>query len=530
MTYSDKDLMVASQLSYFDFTPYLIKTSAGKDHKLTVKEAFEADNSFQSKLDHALETAKDGGSQVAIQKAEQDLTLYNEIKSGKSEYSSWVIKDVKDDNAHSGFYGLVIETEKNSAIVGFRGSEGQNGQFEKDWLNADFKMLNSTHMKQQDMAAKYMAEINKKFNYDQYATAGHSLGGNLSFHAAITAPKEMRGKIIRALSADGPGYSNEYLSNPAYAEGIKDMAGKMTHYQWSLVGALLHPIPGATDLSIKTNDKVYGKYDLGSLTTKHSVGFVEFDENGHVLPGKMDRFAASIGKLSKEIEDSPSGIGNALVNGIIKMISLPKKEKIKYGVALIGQIAILALTHPVAAIATVVAALTIAVIGYIDPEFYGEVLIPALLNGISSAIEMGQKLADGIQSLMSMALAAQKFTQELRSEIIAGVINVIISLSSWIYKNLNSGYRYATSHPVVKVDTNKLQDYAQRLQSINRRINSLDHQLDSLYTKVGFFDLWHLIQADLLTSESPALQRCISYLEETASSFETAERNITNRL
>jgi hypothetical protein len=66
----------------------------------------------------------------------------------------------------------------------------------------------------------------------------------------------------------------------------------------------------------------------------------------------------------------------------------------------------------------------------------------------------------------------------------------------------------------------------ERLKSINNRISSLDRRMDSLYFKVGLLDMLSLMQADLLTSENKRLARCIEYLEDTADSFERAERNI----
>jgi hypothetical protein len=47
---------------------------------------------------------------------------------------------------------------------------------------------------------------------------------------------------------------------------------------------------------------------------------------------------------------------------------------------------------------------------------------------------------------------------------------------------------------------------------------------------VGFLDLWNLIQADLLTGYSWRLNRCVNYLNQTASDFEAVETALTNQL
>lgn len=123
-----------------------------------------------------------------------------------------------------------------------------------------------------------------------------------------------------------------------------------------------------------------------------------------------------------------------------------------------------------------------------------------------------------------------EFTHEIKNALKEFVGEVVNSVSSWFKKHFNSGYKYASVHPYIKVDTYKLRSYAQRLESINRRLGQIDRRMDSLYTKVGFLDLWNLIQADLFTGESYKLRKCAAYLEETADNFETVERKIMSSL
>lgn len=106
----------------------------------------------------------------------------------------------------------------------------------------------------------------------------------------------------------------------------------------------------------------------------------------------------------------------------------------------------------------------------------------------------------------------------------------ITKAKNWYNRNLNGGYKYSNTNPQISVDTYKLRDYAQRLQSVNRRIARLDGRLEALYGKVGLLDLWNLIQADILTGYSWRLRRCISYLNETATDFEKIESDLLNNL
>lgn len=103
-------------------------------------------------------------------------------------------------------------------------------------------------------------------------------------------------------------------------------------------------------------------------------------------------------------------------------------------------------------------------------------------------------------------------------------------VKAFLDKHFNQGYKYASGNTYIKVDTGLLRSYADRLAKANNRITKLDRRMDSLYTKVGLFDLWDLLQADALTGYSWRLSRCINYLNDTANEFDSAERSISSQL
>jgi hypothetical protein len=180
-------------------------------------------------------------------------------------------------------------------------------------------------------------------------------------------------------------------------------------------------------------------------------------------------------------------------------------------------------------IATVLIAATLAVIYWINPEFFGEVLIPFILDALSFTADMVQKLIDGVTTVIAAVLEAANMAKEFINQVIAKVVEVFTEFTSWARKIFNPGYRYASSHPYIKIDTQRLSEYAQRLSTVNRRLNSLDRRMDALYSQVGLLDLWSLMQADLMTGESWRINR-INYLEETLEDFESVERKIINQL
>ncbi len=298
---SDRDMLVATQIAYYDFDPDILMAN---NYDATVRELLEQDPSIYNKLNARLND--DNLSTEERYRYESAIELYHEIVSGESEYGDWKIKAVKDDNSSSGFYGCLIETGSEEAIIGFRGSESNNyNQVYKDWVVADFGLLNNDETRQQQVAEEFMEEINERFDYSSYYITGHSLGGNLSFHAAITAPEDMKEKIVQSYNMDGPGFSQRYLDE--HREEIEDCDGMLTHYQWSIVGGLLNQPSNAVDRVVKVKD-VDGS---GAISTqRHDTSFVEFDENGNVMDGDKDALNQIMDPISKFIDSRVYGFEN----------------------------------------------------------------------------------------------------------------------------------------------------------------------------------------------------------------------------
>lgn len=137
---------------------------------------------------------------------------------------------------------------------------------------------------------------------------------------------------------------------------------------------------------------------------------------------------------------------------------------------------------------------------------------------------------DAYHKLMKFLEPKWELAKKLTKYVLDCFETAINNLKNWFNNNFNPGYKYAASHPSIKVDTINLRNYAGRLRKVNQRLGALDLMLDSLYLRAGLSDLWTLMQADLLTGESWTINRIIAYLEDTAANFETAERNISSHI
>lgn len=338
--YTDKDMQVVTQLAYIDFE-YLLEQykKYNNDECPTIGELI--DNNYDEIFNQYMEKVIDGedGTMKGERKAAAEEFLES-LKESDSKYRDWKIVDVNDNNSENGFYALTIETDADSAVIGFRGSESINDQVKYDWVYADFGLLNSISTAQQASAAEYMEYINNKFNYSDYVTSGHSLGGNLSSHAVLTAPDDMN--VVKGYSFDGPGNSDEYLER--YRDQIEKNGDKITHFQWSVVGVLLNMIPNSDCKQVLADCEYYPKKIisdilevvkndsidkdkkselllnlLGNYGSIHDTCFLQYDENGSVIVSneitEASMLTEEISELSTYVDDNFAAVMTQLPLG-----------------------------------------------------------------------------------------------------------------------------------------------------------------------------------------------------------------------
>jgi len=293
--YSDRDLMVATQIAYYDFTQEQLDERGGS---ATVRELLNAGTTFRE-LKNKVNQAD---TELKKKMAEKNLELYEMIVSDGSRYGDWKVVGVQNTNQRTGFYSVLLETDQEHAIISFRGSESDDyNQVLMDWINADFGLLMARDTTQQKNAAEYMAEVNQKYPYAYYAVTGHSLGGNLAEHAVIAAPDDMRGKIRQAVSFDGPGYSGEYMIRNR--ELIEKVPYPITHYRWSLIGALLTQPSCAASRIIMVTEDIRSDMETEAMYMRHATPFIQWNGDS-VQDGAEDLLSIAMGKWSVSVDET----------------------------------------------------------------------------------------------------------------------------------------------------------------------------------------------------------------------------------
>lgn len=317
--YTDEELKLATQIAYMDIDKTFLKNFKKNNHRNPTIKDILLDQKYGKQIwenyMYKYEHDKNGNlitefDAIGSARKEAAEKLLDEIADGNSPCSNWVVVDVYDDSQNTGMYGCVLETSDKNAIVAFRGSESvvigdekkdyDETQFYLDWIKADFGLLDSEDTAQQQEAKKYINIILQEGKYDSYITVGHSLGGNLAVHAGINADPRYQDKLTAFYSLDGPGYSDSYIYN--HASEIDKYSGKIIHYQWSPIGALLNSLGNEKYISIATSvDNIKGD-ELKKSFFKHDVAFIVINPDGQVEPAPMDDFERAIGHLTSSLD------------------------------------------------------------------------------------------------------------------------------------------------------------------------------------------------------------------------------------
>ena len=144
-----------------------------------------------------------------------------------------------------------------------------------------------------------------------------------------------------------------------------------------------------------------------------------------------------------------------------------------------------------------------------------------LIQGTDTILHLAEAVSKLVNDIKDFAANIKDFVLKTLDNIKQFILNV----GNWLKKALDKGAQYAAKNPQIKVDTVKLRNYATRVYNVNKRLRQLDGDLRDLYWQVGFEDLWNILLANLLTSESGRLNRIEAYLNKTATWFEEADNS-----
>ena len=539
--FNEIDGLVLSQISNMDLGSSGIDLYSGNS-KTFAEIWSEMDNEGTAAHDAYTRMDKDARAlieELANSPRYQNMIVSNFVKDPAKEKIEGFSSVGKDEKMEQ-FAAVTITYKENGQTynyVSYRATDGTS-----DGWAEDLAMLYSMGTQAQLDSVAYMNIIAGMTEGD-ITGGGHSKGGGDFEYAYLFCDDEVRKRIVKGYVYDSPGLTKEVLGHTDYYEDYQRITdGSFVCPQDSIIGQLLHEsdnaifvesvesgfnqhdpysweidsssnsfklYPGGQTKFSRYIDDAIDKAVVG-MTQEERETFFEFVSyllynNGH------GEGIDGLGKLFSDNWENEDGSFNWYkLNEILEIISadwnsMTPEEQEKF----------------LDSLGTAVVAFAVTAYDYAEEELDKWIE--------EQKARFKEKVEDAWMATKNWISEKRKEVKNFLSNVYTSITVAIDKVMQWIRNYSPSGV-YASLNTTIKLDTYRLRNYAQRIQNVNRRINNLDSRLDSLYWKVGLLDLWDLMQADLMTGYSWRLLRCVSYLNDTASDFDTVETRLISSL
>ena len=194
----DVDSLVLSWLSYWRLSPDARETSTSRGAEIG-----------------ALYDAKAFGSMTTVvSDAASCRHLLAALVASPRFRRMRIANYVEDTNEESEkqFSAMTLRLPGNVTYVAFRGTDSTVVGWKED-----FNLAFEQAIPSQLAATAYLEKVARLTRGPLYV-GGHSKGGNLAVYAAMNCKSAVRERIVAAFSHDGPGFTEEAMAVPSWAE------------------------------------------------------------------------------------------------------------------------------------------------------------------------------------------------------------------------------------------------------------------------------------------------------------------------
>lgn len=129
------------------------------------------------------------------------------------------------------FCALTVFLDENTAYIAFRGTDTTLAGWKED-----FNMAFQCPLPSQEEAVRYVTEVALHFN-GKLILGGHSKGGNLAVYVYAKLNRQLKDRIVKVYSHDGPGFKENTLDLPELENSHRIV--EKTVPQSSVIGMLL---------------------------------------------------------------------------------------------------------------------------------------------------------------------------------------------------------------------------------------------------------------------------------------------------
>lgn len=430
--------------------------------------------------------------------------------------------------------GMTFRDLDGNYYVSFRGTG--NGR----WIDNGEGMVHTTEM--QKAAAMYYEQVAEEFGFQEVhddgkriVVTGHSKGGNEAQYVYMASN---HAELIDACySLDGQGFPEETIAEFEerwHAERGSEAWNERLKNMYSICGEndYVHPL-GIEIVSVQ--NLYYIETSGNGIREYHEINYM-FNDKGelnwtrdgdeHIINGEPGLWAEFGYYLSKEMMNIPPEHREGAAKTFMMLIDTGFQETWPWDMFNLSDTVTYKdiLEFLVYAPDTLLDAFMNYLIGEDAWTVIGYFCGAALL------------LLDPVNYRRLIQIKDLILKNDKMMEVIKNTIRQIYNaferfvnrIAEW-YNKKSAGYRYAVGHPVIVLNTALYKQYVNRLTLVNNRLAKLDRNMNSLYLKVGWKDLWRLMSADLLTSRNKILKKCITYMNDTEKAFESIENELQNQ-
>ena len=153
------------------------------------------------------------------------------------------------------FAALTIGLPDGTKYIAFRGTDDSLVGWKED-----MQLSYLFPVRAQSSALTYLEEAAKQHPDSSLLVGGHSKGGNLAFYAAAYAREEVKSRLLRVWSNDGPGFFRRIVNGEEYSS-VKDKFVAILP-EGSVIGRLFDN--DAEEIIVRSNAKGLYQHDLFS--------------------------------------------------------------------------------------------------------------------------------------------------------------------------------------------------------------------------------------------------------------------------
>ncbi len=218
LPFNNIDALIFAQLSYLDYTGIV------EDTRSESKGVY---------LHEISEHEKFSGIFVLPRTVENNTKLFNAVAYSRryGKVRAKFYEDIFESDSDTQFCGMAFVLPGNLNVISFRGTDSTILGWKENC-----NMLYKYPVSSQEISVAYVDKVIPKLRGKVIVT-GHSKGGNLAIYSSVYCKKENKKKITKIVSFDSPGFTEEFVNDPAYLATLPKISKFVP--EESMVGMLL---------------------------------------------------------------------------------------------------------------------------------------------------------------------------------------------------------------------------------------------------------------------------------------------------